>query len=260
LKNTFKAYWKYLWRAKDEHSIHSPFIFDFYTQVIKNQDCEYYAYKEIEALRKLLLENKEVIVIEDFGAGSKVNSTPKRSLKQITKTATKSQKIGQVLFRIANFFQPKYVLDLGTCLGITTAYIATPLPHSQIYTFEGSESLAEIAQKHFKILNLPHIKIIQGNIDQTLPQILEEIPQIDFAFVDANHRYEPTCRYFELMLTKIHEESILIFDDIYWSEEMEKAWKKICQNPQVTLSIDLFEIGIIFFRKKQPKQHFVLKF
>jgi predicted O-methyltransferase YrrM len=260
LKHTLKAYWKYFWRAKDEHSIHSPFIFEFYTQVIKNQDYEYYAFKEIEALRNLLLENKEVIAIEDFGAGSKVHSKPQRSIEQIAKTATKSQKIGQVLFRIANFFQPKYVLDLGTCLGITTAYIAAPLPHSHFYTFEGSGSLAQIAQKHFKILNLPQIKIVQGNIDQTLPKILKEIPQIDFAFVDANHRYEPTCRYFELMLTKIHEESILIFDDIYWSEEMQKAWEKIYQDTRVTLSIDLFEIGIVFFRQKQPKQHFVLKF
>ena len=164
------------------------------------------------------------------------------------------------MFRIANFFQPKYVLDLGTCLGITTAYIAASLPHSEFYTFEGASSLAQIAQKHFNMLNLPQVKIIEGNIDQTLPEILEKILQLDFAFVDANHRYQPTCRYFELMLTKAHEDTVIIFDDIYWSEEMEKAWEKIYQDPRVSLSIDLFELGMIFFRQKQPKQHFVLKF
>lgn len=260
MKNILRAYWKYFWKAKDEHGIHSPFVFEFYTQVIKNKNYTYYAYKEIENLRKLLLNSKEIVLVEDLGAGSKFNRNPQRSIRQIARKATKSPKVGQTLFRMANFTQPKYILDLGTCLGITTAYIAAPLPHSQFFTFEGANSLAQIAQRHFKMLNLPHVQIITGNIDQTLPETLKKIPQIDFAFVDANHRYEATCRYFELMTAKAHQDTVIVFDDIYWSEEMQKAWEKIHQDPRVSLSIDLFEIGIIFFRQKQPKQHFVLKF
>ncbi|GAB4133622.1 MAG: class I SAM-dependent methyltransferase [Raineya sp.] len=260
MNTLLKAYWKYFWEAKDEHSIHSPFVFEFYTRVIKNKKYEYYAYEEIEKLRKLLLNNQEVIYIEDFGAGSKVCPTSKRSIQQIAKTATKPAKIGQMLFRMTNYFQPKYVFDLGTCLGITTAYLAAPLPNSDFYTFEGAKSLGQIAQKHFKMLHLPQIKLIEGNIDLTLPKALGQIPQLDFVFVDANHRFEPTYRYFEWMLAKSHEDTVMIFDDIYWSEEMQKAWEKIYQHPQVTISIDLFDVGIVFFRKKQPKQHFILKF
>lgn len=260
LKDLFKAYWKYLWKAQDEHSLHSPFVFELYTRVIRSQKYEYYAFKEIENLRKLLLKNTELIDIEDFGAGSKVYQSRKRSIRQIAKTATKPPKIGQMLFRMANFFQPQYVLDLGTCLGITTAYIAAPLPFSQIYTFEGASSLAQMAQKHFQMLNIPQIQLIRGNIDQTLPMVLKKIPQLDFAFIDANHRFEPTYRYFEWLLEKSHEDTLMVFDDIYWSEEMQKAWTQIHQHPKVMLSIDLFEVGIVFFRKKQPKQHFILKF
>jgi predicted O-methyltransferase YrrM len=260
LKNILKAYLKYFWRAKDEHSLHSPFVFELYTQVIKYTDCQYYVYEEIEKLRNILLKSHEIVEVNDLGAGSKVHQSPKRSIRQIAKTATKSAKIGQMLFRMTNYFQPKYVFDLGTCLGITTAYLAAPLPNSVFYTFEGAKSLGQIAQKHFKMLHLPQIKLIEGNIDLTLPKFLEQIPQLDFVFVDANHRFEPTCRYFEWLLAKSHEDTVMIFDDIYWSEEMQKAWEKIYQHPQVTISIDLFDVGIIFFRKKQPKQHFTLKF
>jgi predicted O-methyltransferase YrrM len=251
---------KHLFFAKDEHSLHSPFVFELYTQVIKtNGEC-YYAYQNIERLRKELLENSESVFVEDFGAGSKKNKNNKRTIQEIAKNASKNAKIGQMLFRLVNYFQPKTVIDLGTCLGVTTAYLASPIPLGTLYTFEGSDNLMQLAKKHFKMLRLSNIKTIVGNIDNTLPKTLQQIDTIDFAFIDANHRYEPTMRYFEQLLTKSHENTVFVLDDIYWSDEMKKAWKDIREHPKVMISIDLFWVGLIFLRNKQPKQHFVLKF
>ncbi|KOY87720.1 SAM-dependent methyltransferase [bacterium 336/3] len=255
-----KSYLEYFWKAKDEHGLHSPFVFELYTQIIKKSEEEYYAYAEIEQLRENLLNSTETIVVQDFGAGSKVNKTPERAVKDIAKNATKNAQIGQLLFRLVNRFQPKTIIDLGTCLGITTAYLASPVPKSTIYTFEGSESLIQLAQTHFKMLGLSNIKTVLGNIDDTLPATLDTFDKIDFAFIDANHRYEPTIRYFEQILDKSHEDTVIILDDIYWSDEMKRAWQNVVSHPQVMISIDLFWIGIVFLRKKQPKQHFTLKF
>lgn len=254
------SYLEYFWKAKDEHSLHSPFVFELYTQIIKKSEEEYYAYAEIEQLRKNLLSTTETIEVQDFGAGSKINKTPQRAIRDIAKNATKNTQIGQLLFRLVNRFQPKNIIDLGTCLGITTAYLASSVPKSTIYTFEGSENLIKLAQTHFKILGLSNIKPVLGNIDDTLPATLDMLEKVDFAFIDANHRYEPTMRYFEQILSKSHEDTVIILDDIYWSDEMKKAWKNVVSHPQVMISIDLFWIGIVFLRKKQPKQHFTLKF
>jgi len=255
-----RAYLKHLWKARDEHGLHSPFVFELYTQVIKKPEEIYYAYTEIEQLRKELLTSTDFVTVQDFGAGSKIHKSSKRALREIAQNATKNTSIGQLLFRLVNYFQPKTVLDLGTCLGITTAYLASPIPQSTVYTFEGSDSLVELAQKHFKMLHLSNIHTIAGNIDYTLPTTLDTLETIDFAFVDANHRYEPTLRYFEHILSKSHEDTVIIFDDIYWSKEMQKAWQDIVSHPQVMISIDLFWMGMVFLRKKQPKQHFILKF
>ncbi|MCS6796097.1 MAG: class I SAM-dependent methyltransferase [Raineya sp.] len=261
MKTALKAYWKYFWNAKNENSLHSPFVFQLYTQVIKNQEFDFYAYEEIEKLRELLLDNDEVVQIQDLGAGSKNDKSLKRSIRQITAAASLPPKVAQMLFRLINFLQPQIALDLGTSVGLTTAYLAKAMPlEGKIYTFEGAESLANLAQKHFKMLQIQNVEIIKGNLDETLPQTLSQVSQVDFALIDANHRLEPTLRYFEQILTKCHENSVIVFDDIYWSEEMKKAWEKIYADTRIGISIDLFRVGIVFLRQKQEKQHFILRF
>lgn len=251
-------YIKYLLKAKNEHSLHSPFLFEFYTKTLKDKKA-YSFYKEVESLRKALCKDNRIIEVTDFGAGSKLNTDTQRLIKDIAKNSQKSPKLAQLLFRIIQFYDHKTIIDLGTSLGLTTAYLAKNAD-SKIFTFEGCLKTAEIAEGNFKKLELTNIEIIVGNIDETLPEKLQEIKQIDFAFFDANHRFEPTIKYFELCLTKINDNSCFIFDDIYWSDEMKEAWKYIKNHSSTVISIDLFWIGIVFFRKKQPKQNFVLKF
>lgn len=217
-------------------------------------------FQQIEELRTELLADRSEIEVLDFGAGSRVNNSPKRQIRHIAKNAEKPRRFARLLYRLVQHFQPKYILDLGTSLGMTTAYLSAAEPSARVVSFEGCPETARIARQNFEQLHCHTIEVVVGNLDETLPRRVEQLPAIDFAFFDANHRYEPTVSYFETCLTKAHEDSVFVFDDIHWSDQMEQAWHYIQAHPKVTVTIDLFFVGLVFFRTKQPKQHFVLKY
>lgn len=255
-------YIKYYLTASNSkgHGMHSPFVFSFITKVL-NDDRRFYAYEHIEKLRETLLTDPTQLTIEDFGAGSRVKKNNVRSIKDIAYSSLKPKKFGQLLFRIVDTYAPKNILELGTSLGITTAYLASAKKDTDVVTMEGASAVARVARNHFSQLGLKNITLIEGNFDHTLSDAIKKMDSIDMAFVDGNHRYEPTVRYYRDLLPAMHEYSILIFDDIHWSKEMEQAWDEIRNDQAVTLSIDLFFIGLVFFRKEQKvKQHFVIRF
>lgn len=257
---TALRYGKYLLTAKSRYEIHSPFVFNLIQDVLRDKR-HYYAFDEIESRRDGLLADESVIVVEDFGAGSKINKTPERKINAIAKNTLISPKFGQMLFRLTNYLQPAQVLEIGTSLGISTLYLAKACPKAKITTLEGSGNVAKKATEQFNALEAGNIRIVTGEFSATLPAVLAGIKQLDMAFIDGNHRFAPTLAYFELMLPYLNENSVLIFDDIHWSDEMEKAWEAVKSNPQVTLSLDLFFKGIVFFRKDfKQKSHLVLQF
>jgi predicted O-methyltransferase YrrM len=235
-------------------------LFDLYNRVINVKDSNA-DYQTIDKLRKELLSSQEVIEILDLGAGSRVNKSNKRKVKTIAKNAEKPAKFGRLFYRLVQNFSPKTVIELGTSLGLTTLYLSKANPQAAVISFEGCPQTAAKARQHFDRLKAQNVDIVLGNIDNTLPQKLQELNQpIDFLYVDANHRYEPTIRYFEDCLPYAHNNSLFIFDDIYWSDEMTAAWEHIKAHPRVTLTVDLFWIGLVFFRSEQAKEDFVLRF
>ena len=263
------SYSKYLINAKGKHRIHSPFVYDLLTNVIENNG-EYYAFQKLERLRQRLLNNHSEIEIKDFGAraglpilisdSSLINNSRKRKISDIAGHSLQPEKYAKLLFRLVNHFQPKNVLELGTSLGLTTLYQAIPIPYSQFITLEGCPKTSDIAQENFNNFKQENITIIIGNFDKTLAQALKIMPQLDYVFFDGNHRYEPTIRYCNQCIEHIHEDTIFILDDIHWSKEMEQAWEEIKKDSRVTITIDLFKIGIVFFRKGQAKQDFMLRY
>ncbi len=248
-------------KHKNGHGIHSPFIYNFLTEIIENENENFYSFFEIEKLRFDLLKSKEKIKVKDFGAGSKKNFSSKwRKISDITKYSSQSSRFGKLLFRIVNEFKPKTILEIGTSFGIGTSYLAKVNSKNKIFTLEGCEEIINIAKKNFKILKLKNIFIKKGEFSKTIPEVLREIKFLDFVFFDGNHRKKQTLEYFNICLKKSHEKSIFIFDDIHWSKEMEEAWEKIKENEKVKVSLDLFFIGIIFFRKNLQKQNYVINF
>jgi predicted O-methyltransferase YrrM len=242
------------------HGMHSPFVFDFITKIL-NDNTAYPEYGKVEALRLKLLNDHTVLEVEDFGAGSVSDKKSKRSISSIAKNAAKPKKFGQLLFRIVKHYQPATILELGTSLGITTSYLSLAKPDGRLITMEGSKEIAEVAKQNFRNLEIKNIEIVEGNFDNTLSSVVRGLSTVDFAFIDGNHRKEATGRYFKELLAKTNNNSILVFDDIHWSREMEMAWETIKKNAAVTCSIDLFFIGIVFFRKEfKEKQHFAIRF
>lgn len=248
-------------KAGNAHSLHSPFLFDYYNRIIAPKNDEHPHYHQIEEVRKKMRLSDQVIETVDLGAGSRVNKSNLRKVGQIARNAEKPPRFGRLFYRMVEEHKPSNILELGTSLGVTTLYFAKSAPDARVYTFEGCPHTAEIAANNFLQSEMHNVDIITGNIDDTLAPFLGKLDQpLDIAYFDANHRYEPTVNYFLQCLPYANDESVFIFDDIYWSEGMTKAWNEIKANPAVTLTVDLFWIGLVFFRKQQPKQDFTLRF
>jgi predicted O-methyltransferase YrrM len=242
------------------HGIHSPFVFEFIDRVL-NDTADYTAYANIEAIRQQLLQNNTEIAIEDMGAGSAVIGSKQRKVKAIAASSLKPKKYAQLLFRMVQYYKPAIILELGTSLGVTTAYLASANRAASVVTGEGSTAIANRATQNFQSLGLTNIHQVLGNFDQTLGEILHTHPSFDFIFIDGNHRKAPTLRYFEQLLPHTHASTLFVFDDIHWSEEMEAAWAQIKAHPMVTVSIDLFFIGIIGINPTiKVKQDFSIRF
>ena len=171
------------------------------------------------------------------------------------------KKYARLLYRMVSYYKPKTILELGTSFGITSAYLASGNADAVLYTCEGAASIASIAKQNFSKLDLQNILVTEGDFANTLTPLFLKAPIIDFAFIDGNHRKQPTLEYFLKLLGSSSPNSILVFDDIHWSKEMEEAWLEIKQHPSVTVTIDLFFIAIVLINPAfKNKQHFTIRF
>nr|WP_307735102.1 class I SAM-dependent methyltransferase [Chitinophaga nivalis] len=253
-------YLKYRFTSGNRHDVHSPFVFSLIEEVLRDK-TQHAAFGEIEALRKQLLRSQETLQVTDLGAGSLISTGNERKVSDITRYAAKQPKFGQLFYRLIQYFQPGRILELGTSMGLSTAYMAKAAPRAKVYTIEGCPNIAARAAKNFAALNIKNITQVTGNFDTVLPDVLKQLQLPDWVYIDGNHRKEPTIAYFEQCLQFADEYSLFIFDDIHWTPDMEEAWHTIQAHPQVTMTIDLFFVGLVFFRKdfKIP-QHFTLKY
>jgi predicted O-methyltransferase YrrM len=250
-----KSFFSYWLNAVDEHSLHSPFFFDFYTTQVKTS-ADSHPFAHIELLRRKLLSDDRTIDVRDLGIKGTERSL--RKISDIARTSLSSARFSAFYLRLANYFGATTIVELGTCLGINTLYLAEK-KDATITTFEGSASIADIAAVSFQFGAKDNVRLVVGDIDQTLPGFLSGVRKVDLAFMDANHRYEPTMRYFEWLLRKVHQKSVIIIDDIHYSREMAAAWKSIKYNRLVYASADLFRCGIVFFDPSLNKQHVILQ-
>ena len=264
------------WNTSGE-AIHSPYLFRLVRFVLRDENA-YYCFRDIERRREWLLACEDSLDVVDYGsAGSPEGLHVQRRVCDIAKNHLESARVGQVLFRIVNFLheeekRPLNILELGTSLGITTAYLASPDSRNKVVTMEGSEAVLRVAQGVWKMLKLENIEWIQGNIDDTLYNIYSvqssdvrvqsseaKGERIDLAFVDANHTYEATMRYADFLLNRLTEKGILVLDDIYYSEQMERAWSELKADPRVTTSMDLFHVGLLFVDTHYLKRHYKIR-
>ncbi len=223
-------------------------------------DKKYYPeYTVLKNYRKSLLENKNTIEVTDFGAGSRVFKSNKRKISKIAQTAGITQKRAKLLFRIVNYFQSESILEIGTSLGLATSALSLGNKNVSITTIEGCPNTLAVANNQFNKFELNNVKTVQTEFSAYLKTFGFRLSTFDLIYFDGNHSKQATLEYFNLLLQTITNETVWIFDDIHWSTEMEEAWEKIKNNPKVTVTIDTFQWGIVFFREEQKKEHFVIR-
>ena len=257
--NFIRDYLKHRLTSKTRHGTHSPFVYKLTDEVIYDFK-PINEYKIIEAQRKKLFNDHSEIAVTDLGAGSHLNKRRTKRISEIAKNALKNPRLAQLIYRLAKDNNPETIVELGTCLGITTAYLSKAAPEADIITIEGCPQTAKIAYRNFRELELDNIELQVGNFDTLLPNVIQDAAKLDFVYIDGNHRKDATLNYFQQCLPKIHDGSVMIFDDIYWSKGMKEAWEEIKAHPEVTVTIDLFWIGLVYFRKGQAKEHFKIKY
>ena len=255
---TIKSYLKFLYNSKNQHGVHSPFVFDLVTKCFYDKK-KYPEYSILKNYRKSLLENKNFIEVTDFGAGSRVFKSNKRQISKIAKTAGISPKRAELLFRITKYFQPESILEIGTSLGLATSALSLGNKNSALKTLEGCPNTMAIAKNQCQLQNLNNIEFVNTEFSSYLKNSKLSTPNYQLIYFDGNHSKQATLDYFELLLPTITNETVWIFDDIHWSLEMEEAWETIKNHPKVTVTIDTFQWGIVFFRAEQEKEHFTIR-
>jgi len=239
------------------HGIHSPFTFYVISELFFEK-TPFYAFKKTDAAREMLLKSKEQVAVKTMGASS-VDKSPQKKVCKIVRQGSIPPRYGTFIFRLINHFEARNILELGTGTGYGTLFLALPDSRSRVTTIEGNPGLCQVAGNLFETAKVNNVNVVNGAFEKVLPEELAKTDKLDFVFFDGDHRLEPTLKYFEMCLPKIHNDSVFVFDDIHWSKDMEKAWNAIVANPRVTVSLDLYRIGVVFFRKECTKQHFVLR-
>jgi predicted O-methyltransferase YrrM len=253
-----KAYIKFLWKSKNEHAVHSPFVFTLITKCFYDRKPKA-EYQVLKNYRKSLLENTNTIDVTDFGAGSKIFKSNTRPISKIAKTAGISRKRAELLFRITTYFQPESILEIGTSLGLATSALALGNSKAKITTLEGCPETAKIAQEQFAKFGLTNINSVVTEFSEYFENRDPKPKTQDLIYFDGNHSKAATLDYFELLLPTITNESVWIFDDIHWSKDMEETWELLKKHPKVSVTIDTFQWGLVFFRREQPKEHFIIR-
>ena len=253
------------WNTGGE-GVHSPYLFEWIRLIMSDKNG-YYIWQEIEACRQNLLQDERLVEFVDYGMGRRVaGGVSPKFVKSIAKNSLASKKYAQMLFRLVNWLGHELqrpndkgliIVELGTSLGITTAYLASANSRNKVLTFEGCEDVAKIALESWNQLNISNIECVVGEIN--VEQLRSILQQVDIAFIDANHTYASTRDYFNVLTEKVHQKSVIVVDDIHHSEEMERAWKEICADERVTTTMDLYQMGLVFFDKHYWNRNYKIR-
>ena len=276
------------------HGVHSPYLFEWVRMVMSDKNT-YYVWDEIEEIRQEMLKDTRELEFVDYGSGGPLPTSPSkgrsanmRRVCDIAKGSLARRKDAQLLARLVGWLgrplltspsrggigdeasedrKGLMIVELGTSLGVTTAYLAAMDSRNKVVTYEGCPAVAEVARANWEKLGLSNIACVVGEITvdslqltvDSLQLAVDRLSGIDVAFIDANHTYEATLTYFNALASRVHEKSVVVVDDIHYNEDMEKAWKAICADERVTTTMDLYRMGLVFFDKHYWRKHYKMR-
>lgn len=254
------SYLKYRITAKTRYKVHSPFVYELIENVFRDNK-KHEEYSKLNKIHRRYARRTDKLETIDFGTGSgkKEYVIKATTVGKLVKQRTHSKKQLEFLYRMARYFKPKTILEFGTAAGISMLYLGKGSPESRLISMEGCIGLASVARKSFRKREVD-VEVEVGDFNAILDRGLKNVDQLDMVFVDGNHRKDPTIRYFERCSEFAVENSVFMFDDIHWSPGMEKAWKTIKKDKRVSVTIDLFWVGLVFFKTGVAKQDFVIRY
>lgn len=251
-----RGWWRYYRSAKTIYKVQSPRMYDFLCEIM-DTSTRYYRWADIERERYRLLRDDTVLEVVDYGAGSQVLGGLSRSIRRIAKTSVSPSAQCQQLYRAVRAIKPTTILEMGASLGVSTAYLAAAAPKAHCLSLEGDLGVAAYARRTAAAVGLDRVEVRVGPFVDTLPRALDDLGVVDIAFVDGHHDYAATLAYTQAILPFMTTRSVLIYDDIYWSLGMQQAWHELQALPQVTMSLDTFYQGYLFFDPDiQQPQHY----
>ena len=240
------------------HGIHSPMAYDLVSRVFRNKMRPDIVLR-IEMIRKRLLKDHTKIRINDLGAG-KTRRSKQRKVSEIARYSAINKKYGKLLFNLASEFGKTSILELGTSFGISSMYMAASSPDSTVYTIEGCSECSAVAAENFREAGLTNIIQLTGSFDTILPEVIKKRIKPGLIFIDGNHRKEPTLKYFSDLIESIDGEIVLVIDDIHYSKEMSEAWETIKYSDNVSATIDIYRMGIVFIRSNITRNHYRIRY
>ncbi len=246
-------------RHRKGHGIHSPFVFDLVNRVFRNK-TDHQVVLTIENLRKKNISDQSSINVLDLGAGSNRMKTSSRKVSEITKYSSIPEKYGLLLSNLAGEFGKPSVVEFGTSLGISTMYLAAGCPGSVVYTMEGCPQTSLLANENFRKGGFENIILMNGSFDDLLPELKRKNVKPGLVYIDGNHKKEPVCRYFREISEMSNNETVIVIDDVHYSREMEEAWNEIRNDTNLTLMIDLYRMGLVFFRKGITRSSYTIRY
>jgi len=250
---------KYFLSAIDDHSIQAPIAFQFYNDVFKHHMGNE-AFETVGQIREYYTKSRTTFAYSTDGKSSSLSTQNKGKVKAIARWGSSPRQQTKLLCSLAFLLEKGTILELGTSLGIGTCSLALPNPSNHVYSFESNLDVVQIAKGTFEKWGVKNVEIVVGNIDDTLPAFLEDMPDpIDIVYIDANHTYGATVRYFELLWPRIKPDGAIIIDDIRWSKDMWKAWAFITSKSDMALSFDYGKCGLIVKKETNRRQHYIIE-
>jgi predicted O-methyltransferase YrrM len=254
-------YLKYIILSKHKYGygIHSPFVFDLVSRVFRNKiDTDIVC--SIEKVRKKLIADRRSIVVNDLGTGSAKMKTNIKRVSDIARYSPVTKKYGVLLSNMAAEFGNPLIVEFGTSFGISTMYLASSCSGTVVQTMEGCRAISEIAINNFKEAGLNNINVFTGSFDEVWSDTISSGIKPGLVFIDGNHRKEPVLKYFKQISEISDNKTVVIIDDIYFSKEMGEAWNEIKLSENVTLTIDIFRMGIVFFRERMNYKNYTIRY
>ena len=250
------------WNTGGE-GVHSPYLFEWVRMVMMDKN-RYYAWAEIEECRAAMLADMRELEFVDYGSRNTKRQKGDEQMRRVCDIARGSlakRKYAEMLFRLVNWLgvpemrdrkvemrdeRGLNIVELGTSLGVTTAYLAAADSRNKVVTMEGCNAVAEVAKENWRTLGLGNIDCVVGEITvDSLQMAIDD--RVDVAFIDANHTYAATRAYFNVLADRVSEKSVIIVDDIHYNQDMERVWEEICVDERVTSTMDLYQMGLVFF-------------